>query len=400
MLDSDVFNRTLSQRNDEIDTLKRKYEETVDKNEIRVHKLMETIKDLKEKNATLEELSHENKKVEVIKSLRNEKKDQDLVISLLRKYVQNDAKTDKFLMKEYKKSNETKYISYDELEQKYKNIDNTIKKIKLQIPNEKTIKKKGTINTNKRRRSSIYMDDDAAIQLKVNEKFKEQIVEYENQINSLKMENDKLINAKEKMQDLHNKLLQKLRNYNKESEKMNSVYNIIKKDLKDESDNIINDLNITVNIMERENEKLKDRIYELLNIGENWKKEDNVKIIELRKEIDKVRKELDTKKGEAEIYKEQLENLKKELGKHDSLQLRKYNKLNTEMDNINKNKDNLKQNITTLKNIVKEKNEEIENLRNKNDELTEDLEIKDKEIDLLNEKINEFENIFLMNRKK
>ena len=303
-------------------------------------------------------------------------------------------------MKEYKKSNETKYISYDELEQKYKNIDNTIKKIKLQIPNEKTIKKKGTINTNKRRRSSIYMDDDAAIQLKVNEKFKEQIVEYENQINSLKMENEKLINAKEKMQDLHNKLLQKLRNYNKESEKMNSVYNIIKKDLKDESDNIINDLNITVNIMEKENEKLKDRIYELLNIGENWKKEDNVKIIELRKEIDKVRKELDTKKGEAEIYKEQLENLKKELGKHDSLQLKKYNKLNTEMDNINKNKDNLKQNITTLKNIVKEKNEEIENLRNKNDELTEDLEIKDKEIDLLNEKINEFENIFLMNRRK
>ena len=143
MLDSDVFNRTLSQRNDEIDTLKRKYEETVDKNEIRVHKLMETIKDLKEKNATLEELSHENKKVEVIKSLRNEKKDQDLVISLLRKYVQNDAKTDKFLMKEYKKSNETKYISYDELEQKYKNIDNTIKKIKkIKLKKKKKKKKK------------------------------------------------------------------------------------------------------------------------------------------------------------------------------------------------------------------------------------------------------------------
>ena len=38
MLDSDVFNRTLSQRNDEIDTLKRKYEETVNKNETKVFK--------------------------------------------------------------------------------------------------------------------------------------------------------------------------------------------------------------------------------------------------------------------------------------------------------------------------------------------------------------------------
>ena len=400
MLDSDVFNRTLSQRNDEIDTLKRKYEETVNKNETKVFKLMETIKELKEKNATLEDLSHENKKVEVIKSLRNEKKDQDLVISLLRKYVHNDAKIDKYLMNEYKKSNETKYISYDELSQKYKILDNTIKKIKLNIPNEKTIKKKGTSTINKRRRSSIYMDDDAAIQLKVNEKFKEQINEYENQIQLLQIENDKLIKAKEKMQDLHNKLLQKLRNYNKESDKMNSVYNIIKKDLKDESDNIINDLNINISIIEKENEKLKDRIYELLNIGDNWKKEDNEKIINLRKQIDNVRKDLDIKKGEALVYKEELEKFKKEFGKHDTLQEKKYSKINNEMDNINKNKDSLKKDIKKLKNIVKEKNEEIQNLRSKNDELTEDLEIKDKEIDLLNEKINEFENIFIINRKK
>ncbi len=67
------------------------------------------------------------------------------------------------------------------------NLENTIKK--LQIPDEKTIKKKGT----KKRRSSIYMNDDAAIQLKVNEKFKEQIKDYDNKINQFRYENEKLI---------------------------------------------------------------------------------------------------------------------------------------------------------------------------------------------------------------
>ena len=396
MIDSEVFDRTLSQRNDEIDSLKRRYESMVDEYEIKVHKLMESINNLKEKNAELEELSHENKKVEVIKNLRNEKKDQDLVISLLRKYVQNDSKIDKYLMKEYKKSNESKYISYDELNQKYKNLENTIKKLKLQIPDEKTIKKKGT----KKRRSSIYMNDDAAIQLKVNEKFKEQIKDYDNKINQLRYENEKLILQKQKMQDLHNKLLEKLKNYNNEAGEMNSVYNEIKKDLRDESDGIINDLKINIGIMEIENEKLKNRIFELLNIGDSSKKEDRDKILNLTKEIDIVRKELDNKKEEAEVYKEQLINIKKELGKLDSRENKKYNKLNDEMKNINLNKDKLKSNINKLKNTVNEKNEEIQNLREKNDELTEVLEIKEQEIELLNQKIGEFEEIFIKNRRK
>ena len=396
MIDSEVFDRTLSQRNDEIDSLKRRYESMVDEYEKKVHKLMESINNLKEKNAELEELSHENKKVEVIKNLRNEKKDQDLVISLLRKYVQNDSKIDKYLMKEYKKSNESKYISYDELNQKYKNLENTIKKIKLQIPDEKTIKKIGT----KKRRSSIYMNDDAAIQLKVNEKFKEQIKDYDNKINQLRYENDKLILQKEKMQDLQNKLLEKLKNYNNEAGEMNSVYNGIKKDLRDESDSIINDLKVNIGIMEIENEKLKNRIFELLNIGDSSKKEDRDKILNLTKEIDIVRKELDNKKEEAEVYKEQLINIKKELGKLDSRENKKYNKLNDEMKNINLNKDKLKSNINKLKNTVNEKNEEIQNLREKNDELTEVLEIKEQEIELLNQKIGEFEDIFIKNRRK
>ena len=383
MIDSEVFDRTLSQRNDEIDSLKRRYESMVDEYEIKVHKLMESINNLKEKNAELEELSHENKKVEVIKNLRNEKKDQDLVISLLRKYVQNDSKIDKYLMKEYKKSNESKYISYDELNQKYKNLENTIKK-------------KGT----KKRRSSIYMNDDAAIQLKVNEKFKEQIKDYDNKINQLRYENEKLILQKQKMQDLHNKLLEKLKNYNNEAGEMNSVYNEIKKDLRDESDGIINDLKINIGIMEIENEKLKNRIFELLNIGDTSKKEDRDKILNLTKEIDIVRKELDNKKEEAEVYKEQLINIKKELGKLDSRENKKYNKLNDEMKNINLNKDKLKSNINKLKNTVNEKNEEIQNLREKNDELTEVLEIKEQEIELLNQKIGEFEEIFIKNRRK
>ena len=396
MIDSEVFDRTLSQRNDEIDSLKRRYESMVDEYEKKVHKLMESINNLKEKNAELEELSHENKKVEVIKNLRNEKKDQDLVISLLRKYVQNDSKIDKYLMKEYKKSNESKYISYDELNQKYKNLENTIKKIKLQILDEKTIKKKGT----KKRRSSIYMNDDAAIQLKVNEKFKEQIKDYDNKINQLRYENDKLILQKEKMQDLQNKLLEKLKNYNNEAGEMNSVYNGIKKDLRDESDSIINDLKVNIGIMEIENEKLKNRIFELLNIGDSSKKEDRDKILNLTKEIDIVRKELDNKKEEAEVYKEQLINIKKELGKLDSRENKKYNKLNDEMKNINLNKDKLKSNINKLKNNINEKNEEIENLKEKNDELTEVLEIKEQEIELLNQKIGEFEDIFIKNRRK
>ena len=244
------------------------------------------------------------------------------------------------------------------------------------------------------------MNDDAAIQLKVNEKFKEQIKDYDNKINQLRYENDKLILQKEKMQDLQNKLLEKLKNYNNEAGEMNSVYNGIKKDLRDESDSIINDLKVNIGIMEIENEKLKNRIFELLNIGDSSKKEDRDKILNLTKEIDIVRKELDNKKEEAEVYKEQLINIKKELGKLDSRENKKYNKLNDEMKNINLNKDKLKSNINKLKNTVNEKNEEIQNLREKNDELTEVLEIKEQEIELLNQKIGEFEDIFIKNRRK
>ncbi len=64
------------------------------------------------------------------------------------------------------------------------------------------------------------------------------------------------------MQDLQNKLLEKLKNYNNEAGEMNSVYNGIKKDLRDESDGIINDLKVNIGILINKN--LYENIYVLL----------------------------------------------------------------------------------------------------------------------------------------
>ena len=108
------------------------------KNEFNAQKknLMNSISTLQKKLEKIETESHSDKRVEIINKLREERKDQQQTILLLRKYILNSAKEDKeaeelklnkYLI-EYRKEKygEQRYISYeelkiqlDELEKKY-----------------------------------------------------------------------------------------------------------------------------------------------------------------------------------------------------------------------------------------------------------------------------------------
>jgi chromosome segregation ATPase len=181
---------------------------------------------------------------------------------------------------------------------------------------------------------------------------------------------------------------------------MKNMYDIIKKDIQEDSFTKINDLNIKLNKAEEENKKLKERIYELINIGENTQKTERDRLIKVQRDNDIYAKLLDTKKREIEIYKEELEKFRGDLEKIDGRDIKKIKKLENQNDLITKNKNELEANINNLNNIIEQKDNQINNLKNTIEALSEQNKIKDEEITLLNEKIKEFENILTKKIKK
>ena len=95
MLNEDVLNQALVKKNKEVDLLNERNERM--KNEFNAQKknLMNSISTLQKKLEKIETESHSDKRVEIINKLREERKDQQQTILLLRKYILNSAKEDK-----------------------------------------------------------------------------------------------------------------------------------------------------------------------------------------------------------------------------------------------------------------------------------------------------------------
>ena len=400
MLEDEILDQTLQKKNREIATLKQKNEDLKQEYDAKIKNLMGSITSLKTKNENLEKESHENVRVDIIKRLKEERKNQESVISLLRKYINNDGEVDKYLIKEFKKNGEQRFLTYEELHIKYKNVLNEYKKLKLGLKdtNYKKTKKNSTLyDSTKKSRKSLQGIDDMTLQLKVVEKFKDQIEEYDEKIDKLQTENEELKLQKSKMENMQNQVFEKLKKYTEETSNMKNMYDIIKKDIQEDSFTKINDLNLKLNKSEEENKKLKERIYELINIGENAQKTERDRLIKVQRDNDIYAKLLDTKKKEIEIYKEELEKFRGDLEKIDGRDTKKIKKLENQNDLITKNKNELEANINNLNNIIEQKDNQINNLKNTIEALSEQIKIKDEEITLLNEKIKEFEDI--LNKK-
>jgi chromosome segregation ATPase len=200
------------------------------------------------------------------------------------------------------------------------------------------------------------------------------------------------------MENVQKEMFDKFKNYNEEMTEMKSMYDVIKQNLQKDAVSKINEANLKIARYQQESDKQKQRIEELIKIGEE-------KSIKNQKDLDKLKQEkevyihlLNKNKEEIKVYKEELENFRGEMNKIDSRGLVKLKKLETEKDDILRDKNELEINMGNLNDNLKHKDNQINNLKNNIEALKEQLNEKDKEIEMLKGKIEEFEKIIKNNK--
>ena len=391
MLEDEVLAKALAKKNKEIDELNQKNEDMKRDYESKIKNLMNSINTLQKKSDKIEKESHDNVRVEIIKNLKSERKDQEQVITLLRKFIGKNDEVNKFLLNEFKKGGDQRVLSYEELKIKYDKLENEYKKLKNGLDGNggPQNSKKGYLKSKERPKKI----PDSEIQVLVVKQFKKQITEFDQKIKKLEEENTSLKQQKEKMETVQNEMFDKLKNYNQELSEIKSVYDIIKKDITDDSLAKINEVKKKLLIAEQDNDKLKERIKELIQIGEDNKKRNEEKLKKVQNENEINLNLLGTMKQEVSAYKEELKNFRGEMNKIDSRGIMKIKRLENENENILKNKNELQANMNNLNDILKQKDIEIKNLNNNIDALKEQLKEKDSEIQMFIEKVAEFEKI-------
>lgn len=400
MLEEDVLDQAIAKKNKEIDLLNERYEKMKKEKDSKIKNLMNSIDILQKKAAAIEEENHDNARVEIIRKLRQERKDQEQVIHLLRKYIKDlsldkeneDIKVNKYLINFFKKNGDQRVPSYEELKIKYDELENKYQILK---------KSKGGGGSSKgylKSKEKPKKIPDSEIQLLVVKKFKKQLDEYDEKINMLQNENNELKNQKEKLENVQKEMFDKFKSFNEEMTEMRSIYDVIKKNIQDDAFSKVNEANLKIAKFQQENSNLEKRIKELITI-ENERKEkekNNIKILEQKNEVYKGL--LSKNKQEIQVYKEELENFKGEMNKIDSRELVKLKRLENEKDNILRDKNELEINMGNLNDNIKHKDNQINNLKNNIEALKEQLKEKDEEIEMLKEKIEEFEKIIKNNK--
>ena len=400
MLNEEILDQALAKKNKEVDVLNERNERQKNEYEAKIKNLMNSIKTLQEKNSQMENESHDNVRVEIIRKLKQERKDQEQVILLLRKYIkdlstdkeQEDLKVNKYLINYFKKNGEQRFLTYEELKIEYDELNKKYQTLK---------KSKGASATTRgylKSKEKPKKIADSEIQLLVVKKFKNQLDDYDLKIKALERENEDLRKQKEKMENVQQEMFDKFKNYNEEMTEMKSTYDVIKQNIQKGASSKMNELKLKIARYQQESEKQKQRIEELIKIGEQER-------IQNQKDLDKLKQEkevyihlLNKNKEEIKVYKEELENFRGEMNKIDSRGLVKLKKLETEKDDILRDKNELEINMGNLNDNLKHKDNQINNLKNNIEALKEQLNEKDKEIEMLKGKIEEFEKIIKNNK--
>ncbi len=330
----------------------------------------------------------------IIRKLRQERKDQQQVILLLRKYIKDlsqdkekeDEKVNKYLITYFKKNGDQRVLTYEELKIKCDEFENKLKKGGGGGHPKTT---RGYMQSKEKPKKIA----DSEIQLLMVKKFKKQLDEYDLKIKMLENENNELKQQKEKLENVQKEMFEKFKNYNDEMTEMTSTYEIIKKNIKDDAFQKVNALNKKIDELQNENDKLNKKIEESIKIGkENTEKEKNAKEI-LEKQNEVYKNLLSKNRQEIQVYKEELENFRGEMNKIDSRGLMKLKKLESEKEDILRDKNEMELNMGNLNDAIKHKDNQIHNLKNNIEALKEQLKEKEEEIEMLKGKIEEFEKI-------
>ena len=404
MLNENILDQALVKKNKEIDLLNERNERMKSEFNAQKKNLMNSISTLQKKISKLEEESHDDKRVQIINKLKEERKDQEQTILLLRKYILNisklskeeeDLNINKYLIEFRKeKYGEQRYISYEELKIKYDELEKNYMILK---------KAKGGFAPNSTRsymkpKEKTKKIPESELQLLVVKKFKAQLDEYDMKIQNLENENNFLKRQKEEMENKQKEMIEQFKTFNEDMTKMRAIYNDVEQELKNEAFSKVNEINLKLEKSLQENEQLKEKIEELIKIGEESKKLAQNEINKIKNENEVYKNLLNKNKEEIRVYKEELENFRGEINKIDSRGLVKLKKLENEKDDILRDKNKLKIKMENFEEIIKHKDNQILNLKNNIEALKEQLKEKEEEIEMLKNKIEEFERILKENK--
>ena len=386
----EILNETLYKKNKELQSIQKLNEEIKREYDEKIKNLEGSIATLKKQNAEMYAQAQDNKRIEIIEKLKSERKEQEQVITLIRKMINNDKDVNLYLSKEFfTKNGENRKFSYEELKIKIKEKEEELKKLK----SKSNTMSMTLLTQNKKGKDKKNKVTDTFLQQKIIEKFKDQINDYDEQINELQEENESLKKSKKEMEDAQNDLLEKMREYNEEVDQMQIKYNMIKDDVKKTSTEKINNLNSTIEKLKIDNSKYKKRIKELINKGEKNDKLDADKLSKMNRDYDIYCKLLETKIQEIEDYHKELDELKENVKDIGTNELLKMSRLENQAVELNKDKSGLEEEVKNLNNVIQQKDNQIKNLKNTQTAITEEIQIKAQEIILLNQKIAEFEEL-------
>ena len=402
MLNEGILDQALIKKNKEVDLLNERNERM--KNEFNAQKknLMNSIATLQKKMAKIEEETHDDKRVQIINKLREERKDQEQTILLLRKYIllnsqnkeEEELKINKYIIQFRKeKFGEQRYISYEELKIKYDELEKkfmTLKKQKGIGP----VSARGYMGSKEKKKKI----PESEIQHLVVKQFKTQLDQYDLKIKVLENDNNFLKKQKEEMENKQKEMIEKFRDFNEEMTKMKSIYNEMQQELEKDAFEKVNELKTKLAKSTKENNKLKERIEELISIGEESKKNELNELNRVKNENEIYKNVLNKNKEEIRVYKEELENFRGEINKIDSKGLIKLKRIEKEKDEILREKNDLQIKMDNFGDIIKNKDNQILNLKNNIEAFNEKLKEKDEEIGMLKGKIEEFERIIKNNK--
>ena len=396
MLDSKILDEALQKKNKEIEKLTTQIEETKKNYEAKIKNCMNAINNLKTQNQNLENTAKDNVRVSIINKLKEERKDQENVIELLRKLIADEDKVDRFLLKEFDKKGGGRIPTYEELKIKIKQLESEIVSLKYkQVTNKK----------NKSAISSVIQDLQPEIPEDENQsitvqKLKEQIINYEEKIKNQMEENQILLNSKEKMEKTQNELFDKLKSYNKEIGEMKSIYDVIKKNLDEESNMKITDLMNKLGKAEGENTKLKEKIKELIEISEGNNRENLQKIKKLNSENEVLKRLLESKKQEIEVILDELAKYQAQLDKEDTRIVGKNKKSEVEKDSMKRKIFEYEEKIKFLEKLIKQKDYQLDLYKKSLSDKDEVIIENEQEVEMLQIKLKELEQIIIDNTNK
>lgn len=436
-------NERLEEMTTQLDSQKKAYED-------KIKNLMNSINTLKAKCSKLESESSSDVRVNIIKELRNERKDQENIITLIRKKLGNDQETDKYLLKELDlKLGENRNPTYEDMKMRIRKLESEV--ILLKHKNTKlvnsvgnnnenddfseqnesrdlkfasrthlsqTSSNKNTLNNNnntsKRQKSTHFMSsnvlsnnffkksknkrDDPEIReiLKTyKQDYEREIQTYKEKISTLESHIEILTESNSKLENMQNDIFSKIKNYNSEVSEMKSIYDSIRKNLEDEYEGKMNKYKSEIKDNEETIKLLKEKLKEVIKTSTSRDEEDKGKIEKLTSELELLNKILNGKKQEVVILEDELNRLKEMFEKQDSKGIMKSKRNERESDDV---RIKLKEQIEKckyLEDLSNKKDFDIETLKNKIEELEECCVDNNAEIELLNMKLEELEEMNL-----